>query len=97
MPKFVIERTIPGAGRMTPDQIREAAQKSNVVIRELGSEIQWITSYLTDDKLYCVFVAPSEDVIVEHARCSDIPADRISTVVATIDPSTGEAPGAGRR
>jgi hypothetical protein len=90
MPKFVIEREIPGIGKFTPTELRNASQRSNQMIRELGSEIKWITSYVTDDKIYCVFVAPSEDVIREHALCSGMPADRISRVAATVDPSTGE-------
>jgi hypothetical protein len=90
MPKYLIERQIPGLGRWTPDQIRQASEKSNLIIRELGGEITWITSYVTDDKLYCVFVAPSEDVVIEHARCLDIPADRISRVASNIDPASAE-------
>jgi hypothetical protein len=90
MPKFVIEREMPGVGKLTPTQIREASTKSNLVIRELGSEIKWITSYVAGDKMYCVFVAPDENVIREHARCVDMPASKISRVVTTADPSTGE-------
>jgi len=90
MPKFVIEREIPGVGKLTSDQIHDACGKSNLVIRELGSQITWITSYVAGDKLYCVFVAPDEHVIREHARCVDMPVTRISRVVATIDPATGE-------
>lgn len=90
MPKFLIEREMPGVGKLAPDQLRDAASKSNLMIRELGSEIKWLTSYVTADKIYCVYVAPDEDVILEHARCLDIPADRISRISATIDPSTGE-------
>ncbi|HWM40986.1 MAG TPA: DUF4242 domain-containing protein [Burkholderiales bacterium] len=92
MPKFVIERDIPGAGNMTPEQIREGANKSNLVIRELGSDIKWIHSFVTGDKLYCVFVAPDEHVIREHARCAGMPANRISRVAAVIDPASGEQP-----
>jgi Protein of unknown function (DUF4242) len=90
MPKFVIERNMAGAGKLTPGQLREAASKSNLMIRELGSEIKWLTSYVTDEKVYCVFVAPSEDIILEHARCIGLPADKISKVAATIDPGSGE-------
>jgi len=90
VPKFMIERNMPGLGKLTPDQMQEAAAKSNMLIRELGSEIKWIQSFVTADKLYCVYVAPGEDVILEHARCADIPADKISKVISTIDPSTGD-------
>jgi hypothetical protein len=90
MPKFLIERNMLGAGKRTPAEVREAASKSNLVIRELGSEIIWLTTYVTDDKVYCLFVAPSEDVIREHALCTGVPADRISKVSATIDPAVGE-------
>lgn len=90
MPKFVIEREMPGLGNLSPAQMREAAAKSNLVIRELGSEIKWITSYVTDEKLFCVFVAPSEDVIREHARCVGFPANAIRKVTTAVDPSTGE-------
>ena len=90
MPKFIIERNMPGLGKLTPDQMQAAAAKSNMLIRELGSEIKWIQSFVTADKLYCVYIAPGEDIILEHARCADIPADKISKVVGTIDPSTGE-------
>jgi len=89
MPKFIIERKIPGAGSLSPEKLAESARKSTRLMRELGGEISWITSYITDDKVYCVFVAPDQDVILEHARCLDIPADRISQVRAMTDPSTG--------
>lgn len=90
MPKYVIEREIPGLGKFTPEQLREASQKSNKVLADLGPEIRWLQSYVTDDTLYCVYVAPSEDIIFEHARCGGFPADRISKVVTMIDPSTGD-------
>lgn len=90
MPKYVIERDLPGAGDLSAEQLQSISQKSNLVIGELGPEIRWLTSYVTDDKLYCVYVAPDEDIIQEHARCGGFPADRISMVSAVIDPSTGE-------
>lgn len=91
MPKFIIEREIPGVGKGTPEERREAARESNAVRNELGAEdLQWLTSYVTDDKLYCVYIAPSEEILLEHARCLDIPANRISQVVTSIDPTTGE-------
>jgi hypothetical protein len=90
MPKFVIERDVPGAGELTPEDLQGMSAKSNKVIGELGPEIRWLTSYVTDDKLYCVYVAPDEDILLEHARCGAFPANRISKVSAVIDPSTGD-------
>lgn len=88
MPTYVIERDLPGAGKLSGAELAGIAQKSNQVIAELGPEIRWLTSYVTDDKVYCVYVAPDEDILVEHARCGGFPADRISRVSAVIDPST---------
>ena len=90
MPKYVIERELPGAGNLSAEELRAISQKSNKVIGELGPEIRWLTSYVTDDKLYCVYVAPDADVIEEHARCGGFPADKITKVSAVIDPSTGD-------
>jgi hypothetical protein len=90
MPKYVIERELPGAGRLSPDELRAISQKSSKVICDLGPEIHWLTSYVTTDKIYCVYVAPDEDIIYEHARCGGFPCDRISEVSAVIDPSTGD-------
>jgi hypothetical protein len=90
MPKYVIERELPGAGKLSEDELRTISQKSNTVIRDLGPEIRWLTSYVTDDKLYCVYVAPDEDIIYEHARCGGFPCDRVSEVSQVIDPSTGD-------
>ena len=90
MPKFVIERETPGAGSLTAVQLREAAAESNNIIRMLGPDIRWLTSYVTTDKIYCIYVAPDEDILVEHARCLGIPADRISPVRAVLDPSSAE-------
>ena len=90
MPKYVIERELPGAGKLTADELQAISRKSNKVIGELGPEIRWLTSYVTDDKIYCVYVAPDEDILQEHARCGGFPADRVSTVSAVIDPSTGD-------
>ena len=90
MPKYVIERQVPGAGKLTTDELRAMTQQSNKVIRELGPDIRWITSYVTDDKLYCVYVAPDTDIIEEHARCGGFPCDRVSLVSAVIDPSSGD-------
>ena len=90
MPKYVIERDLPGAGDLTADELQSISEKSNKVIGELGPEIRWLTSYVTDDKIYCVYVAPDKDVIEEHARCGGFPANRITKVSAVIDPSTGD-------
>lgn len=90
MPKYVIERTLPGAGQLSAADLKDISAKSNKVLTELGPEIQWVHSYVTDDKIYCVYLAPDEDLILEHARCGGFPADRVSAVSAVIDPSTGE-------
>ena len=90
MPKYVIERELPGAGALTSDELRDISQKSNKVICDSGPEIRWQQSYVTDDKIYCVYVAPDEDILFEHARCGGFPADRISMVTSVIDPSTGD-------
>lgn len=90
MPKYVIERETPGVGEATVEQLREAATNSNQRIAELGPEIRWLESFVTDDKTYCVYVAEGEDIILEHARCAGIPADRISKVSQVIDSSWGE-------
>ena len=91
MPKYIIERELPGAGSLDPEELQGIATKSNRVIGELGPEISWLTSYVTDDKIYCVYVASDEDILLEHARCGAFPADRISKVATVIDPSTAEA------
>ena len=91
MPKFVIEREIPGAGKMSPEELQRAAQHSNSVLQKLGPEIQWVQSYVAGDKIYCVYNAPSEDLIREHAQQSGFPANKIAQVAAIIDPTTAEA------
>jgi hypothetical protein len=88
MPKYLIERELPGAGELTSEELQGISQKSCGVLRELGSAIQWIESYVTDDKIYCVYVAPSPEMIEEHARLGGFPANRISEVRSTIDPTT---------
>lgn len=90
MPEFVIERNIPGAGAFTADQLTSASRTSCSVLRELGPEIQWVNSYVTDDKIYCVYRAPSEELIHEHARRAGVPADCVSAVRTVIDPTTAE-------
>lgn len=90
MPKFVIEREIPGAGKLTDAQLQEISRKSVNVLREMGPEIQWLHSYVTGDKVYCVYLAPDEATIREHAKRGGFPANRISAVRRLIDPSTAE-------
>jgi uncharacterized protein DUF4242 len=90
MPKYVIERDIPGAGGWSAEQLQTVAGKSRAVLRDMGPDIQWLTSYVTGDKLYCVYIAPSPDVIREHAARGGFPCDRVSAVHATIDPTTAE-------
>ncbi len=87
MPKYVIEREIPDAGNMSADDLMAASQKSCSVLKRLGSDIQWIHSYVTNDKIYCIYTAPSEALIEEHARESGFPANSISEVKAIIDPT----------
>lgn len=91
MPKYVIERELPGAGKMSPEELRAISEKSVGILRTLGPEIQWVQSYVADDKIYCVYNAPSPDLIEEHARCGGFPANQISRVRAVIDPTTAEA------
>ena len=91
MPKFVIEREIAGAGKLTPAELKSVSQTSCGVLNKLGPTIQWVHSYVTDDKVYCVYIAPSKQIIEEHARQGGFPANRISEVKTTIDPTTAEA------
>lgn len=90
MPKYVIERELPGAGELTPEQLRAVAQKSNGIIDNMGNRVQWVQSYIVDDKLYCVYNADSPKSIEEHAKCGGFPANRISRVRSIIDPTTAE-------
>ena len=90
MPKFVIEREVPGAGSLSDAQIREISQKSVRVLREMGPEIQWLHSYVTGDKVYCIYLAPDEATIQEHARRIGLPANPISADRRLIDPTTAE-------
>ena len=90
MPKFVIEREIPEAGKLSPEQLQAISQKSCGVLREMGPQIQWVHSYVTDDKIYCVYVAPDEDTIRKHAQQGGFPANRISRIRSVIDPTTSE-------
>lgn len=90
MPQFVIEREMPGVGKLGPNDLKGASQGSCSVLRKLGPEIQWVHSYVTDDKIYCVYRAPSEDLIRQHANDAGLPANAISQVRVTIDPTTAE-------
>lgn len=90
MPKYLIERDIPGAGSLSVDQLREVAQTSCTVLREMGPQIQWVESFVTGDKVYCVYISPDEDMIREHATKGGFPANRISEVTTVIDPTTSE-------
>jgi hypothetical protein len=90
MPKYLIERDLPGAGKLSHDELVGISQKSNQVLAGLGPEIHWLQSYVAGDKIYCVYVAPDEDILVEHARCGGFPINKVSVVSEVIDPSTGE-------
>ncbi len=90
MPKFVIEREMPGVGKLSDAELQAASQRSCSVLRELGPQVQWVESYVTGDKLYCIYVAPDEAAVREHAERGGFPANRVSRVVRTIDPTTAE-------
>lgn len=90
MPQYVIEREMPGAGGLGQDELKGASQTSCSVLRDLGPEVQWVHSYVTDDKIYCIYRAPSEDLIRDHAERSGFPANKISEVKNVIDPTTAE-------
>jgi len=92
MPKYIIERGVPGVGASSSDQLKGMAQKSNEVLNELNGQVQWLESYVTDDKIYCVYVAPNEDLVKRHAEMAGFPADKIAKVDAILDPSSGEVP-----
>ncbi|MEO6587933.1 MAG: DUF4242 domain-containing protein [Pyrinomonadaceae bacterium] len=91
MPKYVIEREILGAGNMSADELRGASQTSCNVLTKMGTDIQWVQSFVTGDKLYCIYVAPNEEMIRQHANESGFPANKISEIKAVIDPTTAEA------
>jgi Protein of unknown function (DUF4242) len=90
MPKYLIEREIPGAGDLSPQELQGISQKSCDVLCNLGPEIQWVQSYVTGDKVYCVYIAPSEELVREHASQGGFPANKISVITSTIDPTTAE-------
>jgi hypothetical protein len=91
MPKYVIERDLPGAGQLSPQQLQAVSQTSCGVLRKLGPEIQWVHSYVTQDKIYCIYIAPNEALIREHATQGGFPANRVSEITSTIDPTTAES------
>ena len=91
MPKFVIERNIPGLGTWAPGELQAAAQKSCGVLQAMGTDVQWVHSYVTDGKMYCVYNAANEALVREHAQRGGFPADSVAQVVGTIDPTTAEA------
>ena len=90
MPKYLIEREIPGAGDMSPQELHAVSQKSCSVLQNLGPQIQWLHSYVTGDKIYCVYIAPNEEMIRQHAAQGGFPANRISEIKTMIDPTTAE-------
>ncbi len=90
MPKYVIEREIPGAGNLSPEELKGISQTSCNVLEEMGPQIQWIHSYVTGDKIYCVYIAPNEEMVREHAQKGGFPANRVSAVSTIIDPVTSE-------
>jgi cell division inhibitor SulA len=90
MPKYVIERDLPGAGKLSSEQLQGISQKSCGVLKDLGPQIQWVTSYVTDDKIYCVYIAPNADMVREHAKQGGFPANKVSQVRSVIDPTTAE-------
>ena len=90
MPKYVIEREIPGAGKLSPQDLKGISQKSCGVLSKMGPQIQWVQSYVTGDKVYCVYIAPNEQMVREHAQQGGFPANRISEVATVIDPTTAE-------
>ena len=96
MPKYVIERNIPNAGSLSPDELQAISQKSCSVLRSMGPQVQWVQSYVTGDRIYCVYIAPDEKSVREHAERGGFPANRISEVSSIIDPTTAETRGAKR-
>ncbi|HEV8187243.1 MAG TPA: DUF4242 domain-containing protein [Pyrinomonadaceae bacterium] len=90
MPKYVIERVVPGAGKLSPAELKAMSQRSCNVLNELGPQIQWVQSYVTENKLYCVYIAPNEEMVHEHARRGGFPANHVSQVKTVIDPTTAD-------
>ncbi len=90
MPKYLIEREIPGAGELSAQDLQAISQKSCGVLNQMGPQIQWIQSYVTDDKIYCVYIAPNEEMVREHAKEGGFPANTVSEIITGIDPTTAE-------
>ena len=90
MPKFLIEREIPGAGSLSPQELQSVSQTSCTVLQKMGPQIQWLESYVTGDKIYCIYIAPNEEMIREHASQGGFPANRVSEIKSVIDPTTAE-------
>jgi len=90
MPKYVIERVVPGASKMTPAELKSLSQRSCNVLNEMGPQIQWIHSYVTDNKIYCIYLAANEEMVKEHARLGGFPANHVAQVKTIIDPTTSE-------
>jgi hypothetical protein len=90
MPKYVIEREIPNAGKLTSDQLKSISQASCGVLNQLGTQIQWVNSYVTGDKLYCIYIAPNEEMVYEHAKLGSFPANSVNEIFGIIDPTTAE-------
>ncbi len=90
MPKYIIEREIPNVASFSPEQLKQASKTSNEILCKLGTDIQWIHSYVAGDKMYCIYMAPSEDLIREHARLGGFPANKITQIASIVDPATGE-------
>lgn len=90
MPMYVIEREISGAGKIPPQGLQTISQKSCSVLKELGPQIKWVQSYVTEDKIYCIYIAPNQEMVLEHARKGGFPADSVAEVMTVIDPTTAE-------
>ncbi|WP_305909975.1 DUF4242 domain-containing protein [Methylomarinum sp. Ch1-1] len=90
MPKYIIEREIPGAGQLGDEQLQQISQKSCCILKEMGPQIQWLESFVTDDKVYCIYIAPDEQTIRQHAERGEFPANSIAKIKTIIDPTTGE-------
>ena len=90
MPKYLIEREIPGAGKLSEQELQAISQKSCGILDKMGSQIQWIQSYVTEDKVYCIYIAPNQEMVLEHARQGGFPANRVSEIKTMIDPTTAE-------
>ncbi|TDP02985.1 DUF4242 domain-containing protein [Flavobacterium sp. 245] len=90
MPKYVVEREIPNAGKLTSDELQSISQASCGVLNQLGTKIQWVNSYITNDKLYCIYIAPNEEMIYEHAKLGGFPANSVNQILGVIDPATAE-------